>query len=215
VSADEPFVTLAGEGEAETKVKGSVFLALAAPAGNEAEARARLAAVEKRRFDATHNCSAWRIRGGVYRANDAGEPSGSAGAPILAAIDGAGVTDCVVIVTRYYGGTKLGVGGLVRAYGDAAALALEVAPKRTGTPAARLAVEYGYEHTAAVMRTLERAGATEMEHGYAGGGTRGSVEVSVPLAAVDALADELREATAGAVAPVRVGERVLYRNAGG
>jgi putative IMPACT (imprinted ancient) family translation regulator len=208
----DPFVTLAGDGEAETRVKGSTFLALAAPAESEEEARARLEPVQKRFFDASHHCSAWRLRGGAWRANDAGEPSGSAGAPILAAIDGAGVTDCVVVVTRWFGGTKLGVGGLVRAYGDAAALALAASPRRVGTPAARLSIEYGYEHTAAVMRALERAGAAQVEHGYAGDGQRGVVAFAVPLAAQAALGDELREATAGAVEPAVAGRAVLYRN---
>lgn len=209
----EPFRTLAGRGEAETKVKGSTFLAVAAPAEAEADARAVLEPLAKRMFDASHHCSAWRFRDGTFRANDAGEPSGSAGAPILAAIDGAGLTDCVVVVTRYFGGTKLGVGGLVRAYGEAAALALQAAPHRIGVPAARLAVEYGYEHTAAVMRALERAGAREVEHGYAAGGARGTVALALPLDAEAAFAEELREGTAGALAPVRTGETVLYRNA--
>ena len=113
----------------------------------------------------------------MRRANDAGEPSGSAGAPILAAIEGAGITDCIVIVTRWYGGTKLGVGGLVRAYGDAAARALEAAPRRIGVEAARLAIQYPYAHTAAVMRAMERAGAEEVEHGYAASGDAGIVEI--------------------------------------
>jgi putative IMPACT (imprinted ancient) family translation regulator len=206
------FVTLAGDGTSETRVKGSTFLALAAPAEDEEAARARLEPVQRRHFDASHHCSAWRFRGGVWRANDAGEPSGSAGAPILAAIDGAGVTDCVVVVTRWFGGTKLGVGGLVRAYGEAAALALEAAPRRIGVPAVRLRITYGYEHTAAAMRAMERAGAAEMEHGYDAAGARGVVELTVPAAAEAALRDELREATSGALAPERTGDAVLYRN---
>jgi uncharacterized YigZ family protein len=207
------FTTLAAPAEAQIREKASVFLAYAAPAATEAEARTVLAEREKLHWDATHNCSAWSLRSGVRRANDAGEPSGSAGAPILAAIEGAGITDCVVIVTRWYGGTKLGVGGLVRAYGDAAARALAQAPRRTGVEAARLRVRYPYAHTAAVMRAMERAGAEEVEHGYAESGDAGIVEMSVPAGAVDALADELREGTAGAVAPERTGDRVLYRNA--
>ncbi len=207
------FTTLAAPAEAQIREKASVFLAYAAPATTEAEARAVLAEREKLHWDATHNCSAWSLRSGVRRANDAGEPSGSAGAPILAAIEGAGITDCIVVVTRWYGGTKLGVGGLVRAYGDAAARALAQAPRRTGMEAARLHVRYPYAHTAAVMRAMERAGAEEVEHGYAESGDAGIVEMSVPAGAVDALAGELREGTAGAVAPERKGDRVLYRNA--
>ena len=208
------FTTLAAPAEAQFREKASTFLAYAAPAASEAEARAVLAEREKLHWDATHNCSAWVVRGGIRRANDAGEPSGSAGAPILAAIEGAGLTDCVVVVTRWYGGTKLGVGGLVRAYGDAAARALAAAPRRVGVEAVRLEVRYPYAHTAAVMRALERAGAEQVEHGYAEGGDAGIVLVSVPDGSVEAFADELREGTAGSVAPERTGEIVLYRNAG-
>src|SRR3954468_15919307 len=189
----DDFLTLAGPGEAETRVKASVFLAYAAPVASEEEARAILAAREKAMWDANHHCSAWRLRTGVARANDAGEPSGSAGAPIVAAIEGAGLTDALVIVTRWFGGTKLGVGGLVRAYGEAAALALEAAPRRVGTVAERLRVRYPYAHTAAVMRVLERAGAARVEHGYAETGDAGIVELSVPAGVVNAVGDELRE----------------------
>jgi uncharacterized YigZ family protein len=207
------FLTLSAPATAETRIKGSTFLAIAAPAADEAAARAVLAAREREMWDATHHCNAWRTRAGGPRANDAGEPSGSAGAPILAAIDGAGVTDCVVVVTRYYGGTKLGVGGLVRAYGDAAAEALAAAPRLVGVEAVRLALRYGYAHTSAVMRALERAGAAEVEHGYAPEGDAGTVELSVPEEAEVALREALIESTAGSVGAERVGSGVLFRNA--
>jgi hypothetical protein len=180
----DTFVTLAGDGVAQTRVKGSTFAALAAPAPDEAEARARLAAREREMWDATHHGSAWRMRGGTVRANDAGEPSGSTGAPILAAIDGAGLTDCVVIVTRYYGGTKLGVGGLVRAYGDAAAEALAAAPRRVGTggvsahPLPVRAHGGGDEGAGAERRgggrARVRAGGGRGDRGFQRGGERGS-----------------------------------------
>lgn len=203
-----PYPTLAGRGEAETRVRASRFLAVAAPAASEEEARALLSERQRAAFDATHHCSAWRLHDGVWRANDAGEPSGSAGAPILAAIDGAGLADCVVVVTRYYGGTKLGVGGLIRAYGEAAAVALESAPRRLATPAARVRVRYDYPHTAAVMRVMERMGAREVEHGFAGAG--GEVEFTVALARLPFLADLLREQTAGVVAAEALAARLLY-----
>ncbi|HEX5871512.1 MAG TPA: YigZ family protein, partial [Longimicrobium sp.] len=76
------FTTLSASAEAQIREKASVFLAYAAPVASETEARAVLAEREKLHWDATHNCSAWAIRGGIRRANDAGEPSGSAGAPI-------------------------------------------------------------------------------------------------------------------------------------
>lgn len=209
----DDFLTLSGPAEAQTRVKASVFLAHAFPVTSDEEAKAGLAEREKAMWDANHHCSAWKLRDGTRRANDAGEPSGSAGAPILAAIEGAGLVDCAVIVTRWFGGTKLGVGGLVRAYGEAAAEALAAAPRRVGTRAARLSIHYPYAHTAAVMRALERAGAAEVEHGFAASGEAGTVAFSVPESGEGPLAEALREATAGALAPERTGGTVVYRNA--
>jgi putative IMPACT (imprinted ancient) family translation regulator len=211
LAGSEEFRTLAGPAESETRERGSVFLAVAAPVTAEVEARALLAERARARFDATHHCSAWRLRDGVWRANDAGEPSGSAGAPILAAIDGAGLLDCAVVVTRYYGGTRLGVGGLIRAYGEAAADALARAPVRVGVPAERVLVRYPYHHTSLVMRALERFGGTEVEYGYAEGGAAGEVEFTLPLRLAAGLRDHLREQSAGELEALRRGERVVYR----
>ncbi|HEU4950360.1 MAG TPA: YigZ family protein [Holophagaceae bacterium] len=124
--------------------KASVFLAELHPAA-DAEARAGiLAALRKRDFDATHHCSAWRegLPVWVWGADDDGEPSGTAGAPMLRVLEGAGLTDALAVCLRWYGGTKLGTGGLVRAYTEAVQGALveaerlglleEVRPMRTG-----------------------------------------------------------------------------------
>ena len=206
-----PYLTLAAPGHAETRVLGSRFIALALPVDGEAAARAALDVRQREMFDATHHCSAWRLRDGAWRANDAGEPGGSAGMPILAAIDGAGLADCAVIVTRYYGGTKLGVGGLVRAYGEAAALALTDAPRREGVEAVRVRVRYGYEHTSAVMRAVERGGAVEVEHGFAPEGSGGELELTLPLERVGELEAALRERTGDRAIVERIGQRVVFR----
>lgn len=208
--AELDFLTLSGSGDAETRVRASVFLAHAAPAESAEAARRVIEAWARPYFDATHHCTAWRLHDGSWRVNDDGEPSGSAGAPILAAIDGAGVVDCVVVVTRYYGGTKLGVGGLVRAYGDAAALALAAAPRRRGVPAVRLRVDYPYALTSPVMRVLEQVGAREVTHGFDAAGGGGVVEFSVASAAQASVAELLTEWTAAAVWPEPIGEHVLY-----
>jgi putative IMPACT (imprinted ancient) family translation regulator len=206
------YLTLAARGIAETRVLGSRFLALAFPVVEEAEARAELQARERELFDASHHCSAWRLHGGVWRANDAGEPSGSAGLPILAAIDGAGLEDCAVVVTRYFGGTKLGVGGLVRAYGDAASEALAAARRRRAIQALRCRARYPYEHTAGVMRALDRVAAGEMAHGFSPDGRGGEVEFTLPVAAEPILRELLRENSAGAVAPETLGTTTLYQD---
>ena len=113
--------TLAGRASHLLEVKHSRFLAQAAPVATPDDALAFLREIAVP--DATHNCWAYRI-GGEYRSSDDGEPAGTAGRPILAAIDGQGFDRVMVVVTRWYGGIKLGAGGLVRAYTDAVAQAL-------------------------------------------------------------------------------------------
>ncbi len=108
----------------EQVIKNSRFAAIALPVSNEDEVKAAL--VEHGFADANHNCWAWRI-GSAYRFSDDGEPSGTAGKPILAAIDGQSLDQVLVIVTRWFGGILLGSGGLVRAYGGTAAACLRAA----------------------------------------------------------------------------------------
>src|SRR5687767_10914158 len=107
---------------AEQIIKKSRFLATAIPVASDEEAKAAIAAHAD--ADANHNCWAWRI-GAAYRLSDDGEPSGTAGKPILAAIDGQSIDRILVIVTRWFGGILLGSGGLVRAYGGTAAMCLK------------------------------------------------------------------------------------------
>jgi len=108
----------------EDKVKDSRFVATAAPVTSESEAASFISEVKKEFHDASHNCSAWRIgkgRGLKYKFNDDGEPSGTAGRPIMKALENRDLSDICVVVTRYFGGTKLGTGGLARAYGQTTA----------------------------------------------------------------------------------------------
>jgi len=206
----EEFLTLAGHGETETRVRGSRFLAIAYPALDEADARGPLEERRRRFSDATHHCAAWRFREGAWRALDAGEPAGAAGAPILAAVAAAGLVNAAVVVTRYFGGSRLGVGGLVRAYGEAAALALDAAPLARGIPAARTRLTYGYEYTSTVTRALERFVAHEVVRGYALDGRAATVDFTVPRAEFSTLHAFLEHATGGRLRPERVMETVLY-----
>ena len=109
--------------------KASVFLTELHPARDAAERAAVLAALRKRDFDATHHCSAWRegVPVGAFSADDDGEPSGTAGRPMLAVLEGAQATDLIAVCIRWYGGTKLGTGGLVRAYTEGVQGALAAA----------------------------------------------------------------------------------------
>ena len=99
--------------------KASVFLTELHPAEDGDARAALLARIRKRDFDASHHCSAWREQGGAWGADDDGEPGGTAGAPMLKVLEGEGLVDVLVVCTRWFGGTKLGTGGLVRAYTEA------------------------------------------------------------------------------------------------
>jgi uncharacterized YigZ family protein len=140
----DEYSSVAAPVQAETRVKGSRFLAFLAPVETPEAALRELDSIRKARHDATHHCFAYRIgpAGSQERYSDAGEPSGSAGRPILLALQHASVSDAVLIVTRYFGGTRLGVGGLRRAYAEAAAAALQRAGRvqRILTEAVQVAV---------------------------------------------------------------------------
>ncbi len=127
----------AAEARAEIEVKNSRFVATAVPAFTVEEAKAFIARIKAECSDATHNVPAFLVGFGnsvTAHCNDDGEPSGTAGRPILAVLQGSGLGDIAVVVTRYYGGTKLGTGGLVRAYGDAAKAVLDILPRAEKVP---------------------------------------------------------------------------------
>ncbi|MCR6500491.1 IMPACT family protein [Shinella sp. CPCC 101442] len=135
----------------EQEIRKSRFLAIACPVENEAEAKLRLAEVSD--LSANHNCWAWRI-GQAYRFSDDGEPSGTAGKPILQAIDGQALDRALVVVTRWFGGILLGSGGLMRAYGGTAALCLRAAAKTEYVERAALSVSLGFSDLALVKARL-------------------------------------------------------------
>ena len=127
MDADE-FLTIHTPGESQTRIMASRFLGVAFPCSSMGEFEERLEAERKLYYDATHWCFACRIGHASElqeKSSDAGEPHGTAGLPILREIQSRELTDCGVIVTRYYGGTKLGTGNLGRAYGECAGLALD------------------------------------------------------------------------------------------
>ena len=125
------YKTIAKEGFAEFKDRGSRFLAYAYPIESVDDFKAKLAALKKEHPKAVHHCFAYRIGldNLLFRVSDDGEPSGSAGRPILGQIDSKGLTNVMIVVVRYFGGTLLGVPGLINAYKTAAALALQVTPE--------------------------------------------------------------------------------------
>jgi putative IMPACT (imprinted ancient) family translation regulator len=182
--------TLAAETAHTLDVKHSRFLARAAAAATPATAMAFLAQVAD--ADATHNCWAYRI-GGEYRSSDDGEPAGTAGRPILAAIDGQGFDQVMVVVTRWYGGIKLGAGGLVRAYGGAAAECLRIAPRQPLVAMATLELQAGFDDIGVVHAALASTGADKLDEAFAVDGVR--LRLSLPADRVDGLKARLRDAT--------------------
>ncbi len=178
------------ESRAEIREKGSVFLAAIGPAADEAAAKSFLARLEKEFPDATHHCWAWRLGSPPReRGADAGEPAGTAGAPILQVLRGADLSDAMAVVARWFGGTKLGKGGLARAYSAATREALQELPVLQKVPTTRVAVEVPYEKIGAVKRLLRPPG-IELEGEEYGAAAR------LVLAVHEGREGELREALA-------------------
>ena len=141
--------------EAEIRERGSRFLAVVRPVVSEAEARHELERIARRTPDASHHCFAWRLGAAAApRSSDDGEPAGTAGVPILRALEGAGLSDALVVVARWFGGTKLGKGGLARAYSMAAREALSVVAVERRVPSGELAIVVPYPQVGAIKRLL-------------------------------------------------------------
>lgn len=182
--------TLAAPATHALEVRHSRFLAHAAPVDAPAAAMAFIARASEP--EATHNCWAWRI-GQEYRSSDDGEPAGTGGRPILAAIDGQGCDRVAVVVTRWYGGIKLGAGGLVRAYGGTAAECLRLAERRPLVAMAALELACAFEDLGAVHVALTAHAAEKTGERFEADGAH--LALSLPAARVEALQARLRDAT--------------------
>ena len=196
---EDAYQTLAEEAQAELKVKGSRFLGFAAPAADKTAAEAYIGGLRKRFFDATHHCFAYRCGSGsdaCSRFSDDGEPSGTAGKPILQVITGRSFTDVIVVVVRYFGGTKLGTGGLARAYAEAAALVLDQTLPVTRYLCQQLDLQFSYEQLSHVMPSLERHHADIVVPDY---GAAVHLVVRVRLGEMASLQRELVDKTHGQI----------------
>jgi uncharacterized YigZ family protein len=184
--------TLAARAELELEIKRSRFLCRAAPVDSPEAAVSFLR--ESADSAATHNCWAYRI-GAAYRSSDDGEPAGTAGRPILAAIDGQGLDGVAAVVTRWYGGIKLGAGGLARAYGGCAAECLRTAARIIVLPTQDIRLRCGFADLGEVHGLLEVFGAEKREERYDADG----VELQLRLRAdrVESFAFALREHSRG------------------
>lgn len=155
----KPYQTLGARKSAEMIERKSRFIGHAAPVANEEEALAFLKEIRDGHREASHNCYAYIIgqNEGIMRYNDDGEPGGTAGQPILSVLRARHVVDAVVMVTRYFGGILLGAGGLVRAYGQTAALAIDAAKVVTIEPTVRMLVEVAYPLWDSFLYALKNA----------------------------------------------------------
>ncbi|MFQ3215168.1 MAG: putative YigZ family protein [Marivirga sp.] len=150
------FFTVADSQESLYKEKGSKFIGICFPVSSEEDVKSCQEALRKRFYDARHHCYAYIIgaAGDQYRANDDGEPNHSAGDPILGQIRSKELTNTLVVVVRYFGGTKLGVSGLINAYKTAAAEALDQSKIVKEIVKSKYLLQYGYEITNEVMRLI-------------------------------------------------------------
>jgi uncharacterized YigZ family protein len=191
----EEYTTVEDSGTVSFDRKGSEFIGYVRRAKKADDAEKFLDEIREDHPDATHHVSAYRVRSDPLceRYDDDGEPSGSAGKPVLNVLQGEGIENVVAVVVRYYGGTKLGYGGLVSAYSDAAKGALEDASTKKTVPHEEVRVEVGYDDSGTVRGIIESEGvAFEADYGES------VVFVArPPQESVDELADRILSATSG------------------
>jgi len=199
----DAYRTVADAATAEFVVQGSEFIGHVRPVDSVDAAEAFIDAVNDEYADATHNVPAYRVRTGDdgegyflrEYSSDEGEPSGSAGKPALNVLTQQELENCAVVVTRYYGGTNLGVGGLVRAYSRAVKEAVEAAGVVEEWPHEQLGITVDYDDSGTVRSILESEG-YEFDADYE---AQVSFDVRVPRTEAEALRDRLRSATSGRV----------------
>lgn len=162
------YKTTSEDGTAAYEIQKSKFYAYTSHVETEAQAREFVTAIKKKHFDARHNCSAWILGadGSQQKSNDDGEPGGTAGNPILEAIKQHGLTNVVVVVTRYFGGIKLGAGGLIRAYNHTASLGLEATPQVEIKPFCLVSAEIEYTLLGTVENWIRTQGIRTRETDY-------------------------------------------------
>lgn len=176
----DTYRTIAAQSDGLFKDNGSRFIAKAYPVETEAEVKAIVDSLKKEYYDARHHCYAYRLGldGSKYRANDDGEPSGSAGRPILGQIDSAGLSDILVVVVRYFGGIKLGIPGLIRAYKTSTSDAISSAEIVEKIAGRNWRIDFDYMAMNSVMKTVKDMALPQKNQDF---GERCSMEVRVRL----------------------------------
>lgn len=183
-------------GQGEYEEKKSRFIATVRPCENESEAVAFIEEMKKKYWDARHNCSAFVIgsRGELTRCSDDGEPSGTAGRPMLEVLLGSGIRNVAVVVTRYFGGVLLGTGGLVRAYTQAVKEGLAACETGVMRPGTELLVTATYNDVGKILYILGQRGLEPLESNY---GENVALKVLLPRESGPEFQKQITEATAG------------------
>lgn len=204
----EQYIMLSKGAQAELVEKKSRFIATIRPVSSEEEAATFIEEMKKKYYDARHNCSAFVIgsKGELTRSSDDGEPSGTAGRPMLEVLTGSGIRNIAVVVTRYFGGVLLGTGGLVRAYSGAVKMALEQCETITRRYGVQMLIKTDYNGVGKIQYLLGSKDVVIQDSVYA---ADVQMTVLVPIEEYDRLCKELVEATNGRVGLEEV-EKLYY-----
>ncbi len=204
-------ITLGGPGAGEYEEKRSRFIGYASPAASVSEANDFIAQIRKKHSDARHNVYAFRIGENATGYSDDGEPKGTGGLPVLGLLQKAGITDAVIVVTRYFGGVLLGTGGLVRAYTEAAQAAVKAAGIVALAPFDVFCVTVPYRDHPAVLRIVsqEDAGARQLGTDF---GENVTLKIAVPEAVSTRFQAAVADATGGRAETVSCGREMLPEN---
>ena len=195
-------------GEEEIEIKKSRFIGQAYPIESASDAEEIIKTVEKKYWDARHNCYAYILGEGseVQRFSDNGEPSGTAGKPILEVLQGAGLTNTLIIVTRYFGGTLLGTGGLVRSYTQASQAAIAASKSAVMTYGQKITFNIGYDMVDKIQHAFTQMGIALENPVY---GADVSYDIVVSAGNIDMVIDKITQITS-ARAVITEGEKGYY-----
>lgn len=188
----DSYKSIAGEAKGLFKDNGSRFIAHAYPVETEDQVKEIVAALKKEYYDARHHVYAYRLgyKGDKFRANDDGEPSGSSARPVLGQIDSNGLSDILIVVVRYFGGIKLGIPGLIRAYKTSAADAIANAEIVEKIASRMYRIHFGYMSMNSVMKVLKDMGLEQKNQQF---DMECSIDVSVRLSLVDSFEEKMAD----------------------
>jgi uncharacterized YigZ family protein len=193
------YFTLAREARHEIKVKGSRFIGNARVVSQRTEAESTIETICRQYHDASHHCFGYRVGledDSLFRYSDAGEPAGTAGKPIMDVIDGKELTSTLCVVTRYFGGTKLGTGGLSRAYGQCAAETLKKGGRKKHYITVPVSMVFAYDLTGKVMQAVSHFNCSIEETEY---GSETQMHLNIRRSQEEAFKQELRDLSAGKI----------------